>query len=98
MHGCDAALALLRMGLLARRIFVGQYDPVSGEGGQSMELGVLEQAIKRAYRVNPTDPLVTVAADSKLSPELAKAARSLGSREPSVERRNKLRGSAEQWA
>ena len=62
-----------------------------------MELGALERSVKRAYQTNPTDPLATVAADSELSPELAKAASSLGSREPSEVQRNKLQGSAEQW-
>ena len=62
-----------------------------------MELGALERSVKRAYRTNPTDPLVTVAADSGLSPELARAASSLSSREPSEEHRNKLQGSAEEW-
>ena len=62
-----------------------------------MELGTLERVVRRAFETNPTTPLVTVAADSRLSPELVKAARSLGSREPSEEHRNKLRGSAEQW-
>ena len=68
-----------------------------GEGGCSMELGALERSVKRAFQTNHTDPLVTVAADPELSVELAKAASSLGSREPSVEHRNKLRGSAEKW-
>ncbi len=48
-----------------------------------MELATLERSVKRAFEANHTDPLVTVAADSELSPELAKAASSLGSREPS---------------
>ena len=62
-----------------------------------MELGTLERVVKRAFQRNPEDPLVTLAADSGLSPELAKAAISLASKEPSEERRNKLRGSAERW-
>ena len=62
-----------------------------------MELGTLERSVKRAFQTNHTDPLVTVAADSELSPELVKAASALGSREPSEEQRNKLRGSAEAW-
>ncbi len=62
-----------------------------------MELGTLERSVKRAFQTNHTDPLVTVAEDSELSLELVKAARSLGSQEPSREKRNELRGSAEQW-
>ena len=62
-----------------------------------MELGTLERSVKRAFQTNRTDPLVTVASDSKLSPELVKAASSLSSREPSKEHRNKLSGSAEGW-
>ena len=62
-----------------------------------MELGTLERSVKRAFRTNPSDPLVTVATDPELSPELAKAASSLGSRKPSAEHRNKPRGSAEGW-
>ena len=62
-----------------------------------MELGALERSVKRAYRTNPTDPLVTVAADPELSPELAKATRSLGLRESSEQQRNRPRGSAEAW-
>ena len=62
-----------------------------------MELGTLERSVKRAFQTNRTDPLVTVAADSELSAELAKAASSLGSREPSEQQRTKLRGSAEAW-
>ena len=62
-----------------------------------MELGALERSVKRAFQTDPTDPLVTVAADPELSPELAKAASSLGSGEPWAEHRTKLRGSAEQW-
>ena len=63
-----------------------------------MELGVLEQAVRRAYRTNPTDPLVTVATDFELSPELAKAAMSLSSKEPLDGRRNRVGVSAEEWA
>ena len=62
-----------------------------------MELGTLERSVKRAFQTNHTDPLVSVAADSELSRELAKAASSLSSREPSQEHPHKLRGSAEQW-
>ena len=62
-----------------------------------MEIGALERSVKRAFQANPQDPFVTLAADSGLSPELAKAASSLSSREPSREHRNKLRGSAEVW-
>ena len=62
-----------------------------------MELGALEGTVRRAFRTNPSDPLVIVAADPELSPELAKAASSLGSREPSEAHRIKLRGSAEIW-
>ena len=72
-------------------------SPAEREGERMMELGTLERSVKRAFQTNHTDPLVKVAADSEVSPELARAARSLGSREPSVERRNKLRGSAEKW-
>ena len=62
-----------------------------------MELGTLEQSVKRAFQTNHTDPLVAVAADPELSPELANAASSLGSRGPSEEQRNTPRGSAEVW-
>ncbi len=62
-----------------------------------MELGTLERSVKRAFQTNHTDPLATVAADSELSLELAKAASSLGSRKPSEEQRKTLRGSAEGW-
>ena len=62
-----------------------------------MELGTLERSVKRAFQTNHTDPLVTVAADPELSPELAKATSSLGSREPSEQQRNRPRGSAEAW-
>ena len=62
-----------------------------------MELGPLERSVKRAFQANRTDPLVTVAADPELSPELGKAASSLGSRESSEGQRNTLRGSAEVW-
>ena len=62
-----------------------------------MELAALERSVKRAFQTDPTDPLVTVAADPELSPELMKAASSLSSREPSQKHPNKLRGSAEKW-
>ncbi len=61
-----------------------------------MELGTLERSVRRAFQTNHTDPLVTVAADSRLSPELAKAASSLGSRKPSTER-TKRPDSTEGW-
>ena len=74
-----------------------EYYPAEREGERSMELGTLEQSVKRAFRTNHTDPLVTVAADPELSPELVKAASSLGSKEPSEAQRNTRRGSAEAW-
>ena len=63
-----------------------------------MELGVLERTVRRALRANTSDPLVTVAAASGLSQELAAAVSTRLSKEPLEERRNKLRASAEQWA
>ena len=63
-----------------------------------MELEALEGKVRRAFRTNRSDPLLTVATDSGLSQEFAAAASSRLSKAPRKERRNKLRVSAEQWA